>query len=67
MGLLTHSSNQKMQIPCANCKCTICNLKECPDFAQYERYFEKEKKALQKKLFTFRLTAIFLLLAYVAS
>jgi hypothetical protein len=60
MELLTHSSNQKIQIPCADCKRAICNLKECRDFAQYERYYlEKEKQSLRKKHFAFRLTAIF--------
>jgi hypothetical protein len=67
MGLLTHSSNQKMQIPCADCTRTICNLKECRDFAQYERYLEKEKQSLRKKHFVFSLTAIFSLLTYVLS
>ena len=60
MGLLTHSSsNQKMKIPCATCTRTICNIKECSDFAQYERYLEKEKQSLRKKHFAFGLTAIF--------
>lgn len=60
MGVLTHSSNQEIQIPCANCKRAICNLKECRDFAEYERYYLKqEKQSLRKKHFVFRLTAIF--------
>jgi hypothetical protein len=60
MGLLANSNNQEMQIPCADCKRAICNLKECRDFAQYERYYlEQEKQSLRKKHFVFRLTAIF--------
>ena len=59
MGVLTHSTNQEMKIPCANCTHNICNLKECRDFAQYERFcLEKEKQSLRKKHLAYRLTAI---------
>lgn len=65
MGLFKSNRNQKMEIPCASCTRNICNLKNCHDFDQYEKYFEKEKKFLRKKLFVSMFTALFSLLAYV--
>lgn len=67
MGLLNHNINQKIEIPCAYCTRTICNLKECHDFEQYEKYFEGKKQSLRKKHFISMFTAIFSLLAYVVS
>ena len=63
MDALTQNTNQKIKIPCAECSRNICNLKECRDFALYEKFcLEKEKQSLRKKHFTLRLTAIFSLI-----
>lgn len=68
MVSLSQSSDQKKKIPCACCSRNICNLKECRDFAVYERYcLEKEKHSQRKKHLTFRLTAIFSFVSLVVS